>query len=86
MLDELIVASGENRAPDIEDVWNFHGGIIYIGIRRFIYQTPTPENDQPAISTAVNDYSPAYFEHRGMIRRKTSASRAAILIRMRKPA
>jgi AcrR family transcriptional regulator len=56
LLDELVASSGGKRAPNIEDVWNLHGGIIYIGIRRFIYQTPTPEDDGPAIRNAIKRF------------------------------
>lgn len=40
----------------MEDIWNLHGGIVYIGIRRFVYQVPTPVNDRPAIEAAVTRF------------------------------
>ena len=43
-------------APEVagpEDIWRLHGSIIYIGIRRFVYQTPVPEDDLPAVLESV---------------------------------
>jgi AcrR family transcriptional regulator len=48
-----IAASPDHAQPGMEDMWNLHGGIVYIGIRRFIYHLPTPEDAGPAISAAV---------------------------------
>lgn len=47
------VAAATGHAPGMEDLWNLHGGIVYIGIRRFIYRLPTPEDPGPAIEGAV---------------------------------
>ncbi len=47
------VAAATGRVPGMEDMWNLHGGIVYIGIRRFIYRLPTPEDPSPAIEAAV---------------------------------
>ncbi|WP_206930337.1 TetR/AcrR family transcriptional regulator [Roseococcus thiosulfatophilus] len=52
-LREEIAASPGLSAPSLEDMWNLHGGIVYIGIRRFIYRLPTPEDPAPAIAAAV---------------------------------
>ncbi len=52
MADEIAAARGGPR-PAMEDMWNLHGGIVYIGIRRFIYRLPTPDDPQPAIEAAV---------------------------------
>jgi AcrR family transcriptional regulator len=52
-IGEEIAAAPGYRAPGIEDLWNLHGGIVYIGIRRFIYRLPTPSDPQPAIAAAV---------------------------------
>ena len=51
-LREEVLAAGR-AAPAMEDVWNLHGGIVYLGIRRFIYQLPTPEDVSPVIEAAV---------------------------------
>lgn len=48
-----VAASPGHRAPTMEDLWNLHGGIVYIGIRRFIYRLPTPADPAPAIAAAV---------------------------------
>ncbi|MBP0463946.1 TetR/AcrR family transcriptional regulator [Roseomonas sp. PWR1] len=42
--------------PGMEDMWNLHGGIVYIGIRRFIYRLPTPEDCAPAIEAAIDRF------------------------------
>lgn len=52
-LREEIAASPGLAPPSMEDMWNLHGGIVYIGIRRFIYHLPTPEDPAPAIAAAV---------------------------------
>lgn len=53
MREEIIAASQGRWAPGMEDMWNLHGGIVYLGIRRFIYRLPTPEDPRPAIEAAV---------------------------------
>lgn len=42
--------------PAMEDMWNLHGGIVYIGIRRFIYRLPTPDDCTPAIEAAIDRF------------------------------
>lgn len=39
--------------PDMEDIWALHGAIVYLGIRRYVYQVPTPEEDGPHIQRAI---------------------------------
>jgi AcrR family transcriptional regulator len=51
MAEEIAAERGLRPTP--EDLWNLHGGIVYIGIRRFIYRLPTPEDPGPAIDAAV---------------------------------
>lgn len=51
MAEEIGSAAG--TPPSMEDMWNLHGGIVYIGIRRFIYRLPTPQDPVPAIEAAV---------------------------------
>ena len=55
-LAEEIAAAHDGRAPDTEAMWNLHGGIVYIGIRRFIYHLPTPEDPGAAIEAAVRRF------------------------------
>lgn len=52
-LAQQVAAARGGHAPGMEDMWNLHGGIVYIGIRRFIYRLPTPEDPGPAIDAAV---------------------------------
>jgi AcrR family transcriptional regulator len=52
-IGEEIAACPGHRAPTMEDLWNLHGGIAYIGIRRFIYRLPTPADPTPAIDAAI---------------------------------
>lgn len=53
---EEIAAAGPYRAPDMEAMWSLHGGIVYIGIRRFIYGLPTPPDVAPAIEATVRGF------------------------------
>ena len=52
-LAEEIAAAGGWGRPDTEAMWSLHGGIVYIGIRRFIYHLPTPEDPAPAVRSSV---------------------------------
>jgi AcrR family transcriptional regulator len=56
MLDELRAEARGARVPEMEDVWNLHGGIVYIGIRKFVYQMPCPDDARPAIGLAVERF------------------------------
>lgn len=56
LLDEIRAEAPAPVAPEMEDVWNLHGGIVYIGIRRHIYQVPTPEDASHAIERAVDRF------------------------------
>lgn len=40
--------------PTLEDVWQTHGGVFYIGIREYIYGLP-PTSDRPAAIAASVD-------------------------------
>lgn len=53
---EIAAASDTHAAVEMEDIWNLHGGIVYIGIRRFVYQTPTPPDVGPAIERAIDRF------------------------------
>jgi AcrR family transcriptional regulator len=45
-----------DSSPDMEDMFNLHGGIVYIGIRRFIYQLPVPDDIGPVINRAIDRF------------------------------
>lgn len=51
MLDEIRAERG--HAPTPEDLWSLHGGIVYIGIRKHIYQVPVPGDPEPEIDRAI---------------------------------
>jgi AcrR family transcriptional regulator len=53
---------GPNK-PGMEDVWNLHGGIVYIGIRRFVYQAPCPDDPTDAIERAVDRFLASFGLH-----------------------
>lgn len=42
------------RKPEMEDIWNLHGSIVYLGIRKFIYQLPVPDDHGPVIERAID--------------------------------
>jgi AcrR family transcriptional regulator len=54
LLLELQAGCTEPTRPHIEDIWNLHGGIVYLGIRKYIYQMPTPSDVRPEIERAVD--------------------------------
>lgn len=56
MLTELRESDSRFRDMTIEDVWALHGGIVYLGIRRFIYLTPTPDDLRAVIDRTVERF------------------------------
>ena len=56
MRDEVLAEADGSWAPVMEDLWNLHGGIIYLGIRRFIYHLDVPEDVTPVIEAAVGRF------------------------------
>jgi AcrR family transcriptional regulator len=56
MLEELRAADPRFADLDPEDLWALHGGIVYLGIRRFIYLTPTPDDVEPHIDRAIERF------------------------------
>ena len=56
MRGEVLAEAAGRWVPEMEDVWNLHGGIIYLGIRRFIYHLPVPEDVTPVIEAAVGRF------------------------------
>lgn len=55
MRDE-IAKDGRYRTPDMEEMWALHGSVVYLGIRRFIYQLPTPDDVGPVIDCSVERF------------------------------
>lgn len=55
-LRDEIAAAGPYRTPDMEEMWALHGSIVYIGIRGFIYQLPTPADAGPVIDRSVERF------------------------------
>jgi hypothetical protein len=37
-------------------MWALHGGVVYIGIRRFIYDLATPEDVTPSVTASVRRF------------------------------
>lgn len=60
LLEEVRASSSQAITPDMEDLWNLHGGIVYIGIRQHIYRMPCPENPEPAIERTVDRFLQAF--------------------------
>ena len=56
LLAETKALSGDAAEPTMEDIWNLHGGIVYIGIRQHIYRMPAPEQPEEAITRAIDKY------------------------------
>lgn len=56
LLGEIEFAARSDETPVMEDIWNLHGGIVYIGIRQHIYRMPCPEDPSEAISRAVDRF------------------------------
>lgn len=56
LLAEMQATAPGPARPQMEDLWNLHGGIVYIGIRRFVYQVPCPDDPVPAIEAALDRF------------------------------
>ncbi|TVP96680.1 MAG: TetR/AcrR family transcriptional regulator [Roseinatronobacter sp.] len=56
ILTQIRAEAKSARLPDFEDVWNLHGGIVYIGIRKYVYQMPTADPDAELIARAVDRF------------------------------
>lgn len=61
-----ILAEARHAVPDadpmMEDVWNLHGGVVYLGIRKFIYGLPMPEDFEPLVDRIVNRFLGSYHK------------------------
>jgi hypothetical protein len=53
-------AAPDPQSIEIEDLWNLHGGIVYIGIRQHIYQVTCPDDPTKAITRAVDRFLAAF--------------------------
>jgi AcrR family transcriptional regulator len=60
LLEEVHGALEGSDRPDMEDVWNLHGGIVYLGIRKHIYRLPTPDDVRPMIDRAIHRFLASY--------------------------
>ena len=56
LLTETEILARSDQVPSMEDVWNLHGGIVYIGIRQHIYRMPAPEDPALEIARAIDKY------------------------------
>jgi AcrR family transcriptional regulator len=56
LLAEIAHAATQGPAPTMEDIWNLHGGIVYIGIRQHIYRMGCPDDPNAAIENAVDRF------------------------------
>ena len=46
--------------PAREDIWPLHGGIVYIGIRKHIYQVPAPDDPRTEIKAGIGRFLHAF--------------------------
>lgn len=56
LLDETESLAQNDTRPTMEDIWNLHGGIVYIGIRQHIYSMPGPDDPEEPIAKAIDKY------------------------------
>jgi AcrR family transcriptional regulator len=56
LLAETRFLARADTSPTMEDVWNLHGGVVYIGIRQHIYRMPAPDDPHDAIARAIDKY------------------------------
>ena len=56
LLAETKALARTDIPPKMEDVWNLHGGIVYIGIRQHIYRMPEPAKPKEEIARAIDKY------------------------------
>ena len=56
VMDETAAVASGSVQPTMEDIWNLHGGIVYIGIRQHIYRMPPPRDPEEAIARAIDKY------------------------------
>lgn len=56
MMAEIAHEARNGRQPDMEDMWNLHGSIVYLGIRKFVYQVPVPEDFATPIARSIDRF------------------------------
>ena len=59
LLNSLLIEmqqQARERRPEMEDIWNLHGSIVYLGIRKFIYQLPVPDDIGPTVERAIDRF------------------------------
>ncbi len=56
LMAELEATATTTNRPQIEDLWNLHGGIVYLGIRQHIYHLPVPDDVMPVIERAIDRF------------------------------
>jgi len=56
LLAEIAETATRGPEPSMEDIWNLHGGIVYIGIRQHIYHMPCPDDPSDEIERAVDRF------------------------------
>ncbi len=57
---EMAASARGSRDPQMEDIWNLHGGIVYIGIRKYVYCVPTPDECLPAVNAAIDRFCDSF--------------------------
>lgn len=69
----------DDTALEVELVWALHASIFYIGMRRWVYQTPTPKNFDSVINALVEGFmqSLAHLYRKKMQERAPGARRGA---------
>lgn len=60
LLAELQEKAPADKRPEMEDIWNLHGSIVYLGIRTYIYQLPVPADYAPVVERAIDRFLEAY--------------------------
>lgn len=60
LLEEIAFEARAVTKPTMEDLWNLHGGIVYIGIRQHIYRMPCPSDPSEAITRAIDRFLAAF--------------------------
>ncbi len=56
ILIEIETAARSPHRPVLEDIWDLHGGIVYIGIRKFVYRMAAPDDYEPIIRCTLNRF------------------------------
>ncbi len=72
LLEELRHEAPGPVTPEVEDLWNLHGSIVYLGIRRHIYHLPTPEDVMPVIERAIDRFLAGFAIGEPKTSRRTS--------------